>query len=91
MHNQARVALVLGVALTFVVACGRPTDPGTDVEESCSYLDFETPGDFQAGGVRMIELREGHRVWTKRFGNDISCDYFTSKMLVVILTQLPGF
>jgi proline iminopeptidase len=69
MHNQARVASVLGVALTLVVACGRPTDPGADVEEPCSYLDFKTPGDFQAGGVQMIELREGHRVWTKRFGN----------------------
>ncbi|MBW1688354.1 MAG: proline iminopeptidase-family hydrolase [Deltaproteobacteria bacterium] len=69
MHNQARVAAVLGVALTFVVACGRSTDPDVDAEKPNSYLDFRTPGDFQAGGVQMIELREGHRVWTKRFGN----------------------
>jgi proline iminopeptidase len=36
---------------------------------SGGYLDFRTPGDYQAGGVRMIPLREGYRVWTKRFGN----------------------
>lgn len=34
-----------------------------------SYVDFRTPGDVQAGGVRMIQLQEGYRVWTKRFGN----------------------
>lgn len=37
--------------------------------ESPSYLEFTTPGDVQTGGVRLIELREGYRVWTKRFGN----------------------
>ncbi len=36
---------------------------------SDSYLNFRTPGEVQAGGVRMIELAEGHQVWTKRFGN----------------------
>lgn len=39
------------------------------VQNNCEYLDFRTPGDVQAGGVRMIELKEGYRVWTKRFGN----------------------
>ena len=36
---------------------------------STDYLDFRTPGDYQAGGVRMIDLAEGYRVWTKCFGN----------------------
>lgn len=35
----------------------------------CSYNDFTTHTDIQAGGVRMIELKSGHKVWTKRHGN----------------------
>ncbi len=36
---------------------------------TCGYLAFRTPGDVQAGGVQVIQLRDGHKVWTKRFGN----------------------
>jgi proline iminopeptidase len=32
-------------------------------------VDFRTPGEVQSGGVQMIPLREGYKVWTKRFGN----------------------
>jgi proline iminopeptidase len=43
---------------------------GTRAQEPTSdYLDFRTPGPVQTGGVQMIELAEGYRVWTKRFGN----------------------
>ncbi|MFQ5677449.1 MAG: proline iminopeptidase-family hydrolase [bacterium] len=37
--------------------------------QTSDYLNFKTPGDFQAGGIQMIDLKEGYRVWTKRFGN----------------------
>lgn len=37
--------------------------------ENCAYVNFQTPGEVQAAGVQMIKLREGYRVWTKRFGN----------------------
>jgi len=51
------------------VGCAPSASPVADAESPCRYLDFSTPGDFQAGGVQMIELKEGYRVWTKRFGN----------------------
>jgi len=34
------------------------------------YFNFKTEGKFQAAGVQMIELKEGHKVWTKRIGNN---------------------
>jgi len=61
----SRTSLV--VLLLSAVSCAPPPEPKT--ESADSYLDFRTPGDVQAGGVRMIELQEGYRVWTKRFGN----------------------
>ena len=48
-------------------SCEAPTE--TIVEENCDYVNVETPGKFQAGGVQMVELSSGHKVWTKRFGN----------------------
>jgi len=51
-------------------------------EQNCDYLDFKTPTDFQAAGVQMIDLKEGHKVWTKRFGN--------SPMKVLILHGGPA-
>jgi proline iminopeptidase len=38
--------------------------------ESSDYFNFKTEGKFQAAGVQMIELKEGHKVWTKRIGNN---------------------
>ncbi len=64
----------VGAALLALVACGPqartplPDETGGGVVPA-DYLDFRTPGDYQAGGVRMIPLEEGYRVWTKRFGN----------------------
>jgi proline iminopeptidase len=57
----------LAVLLLSGVSCAPPLEPKTDTADS--YLDFRTPGEVQAGGVRMIQLQEGYRVWTKRFGN----------------------
>lgn len=38
-------------------------------QEKNTYFDFKTPGKFQSGGVQMISLQEGYKVWTKRIGN----------------------
>ncbi|MCG3121143.1 MAG: Proline iminopeptidase [bacterium] len=51
----------------FLSSCQRQAQ--TVGQNHCDYLNFQTPGAVQAGGVRMIPLREGYRVWTKRFGN----------------------
>lgn len=52
-------------------AC-QSTEPPTDVSieaDDCAYNDFSTPGEVQAAGVQMVSLKEGYKVWTKRFGN----------------------
>jgi proline iminopeptidase len=70
MKTAYRVCSVLGVIVIVLVGCcGQGTDSASSEMPDCGYLDFRTPGEFQAGGVRMIELAEGYRVWTKRFGN----------------------
>jgi proline iminopeptidase len=60
----------LAIATLALACCSTPpheTPPGQD--RRAGYLDFRTPGDYQAGGVQMVPLREGYRVWTKRFGS----------------------
>ncbi len=57
------VALFISGGIRMMLAQGAPLPAG------CEYLQFRTPGDVQAGGVQMIPLKEGYRVWTKRFGN----------------------
>lgn len=52
-------ALILGWIFT---SCDRQS-------ETPEYLNFKTPGEVQVAGIQMIELKEGYRVWTKRFGN----------------------
>lgn len=49
---------------------------------SCPYNNYSTPTGVQAGGVQMIPLEEGYRVWTKRVGN--------SPMKVLILHGGPA-
>ena len=55
---------ILLLALVFILL-----SPSSCDRQSEQYLNFRTPGEVQAGGVRMIELKEGYKVWTKRFGN----------------------
>ncbi|MCF8256698.1 MAG: proline iminopeptidase-family hydrolase [Flavobacteriales bacterium] len=75
-HLFIALALVIGMA-----GCHQDRAmPTTD--ESCSYLYATTPGDYQMGGVQMIALREGYKVWTKRHGN--------SPMKVLILHGGPA-
>ncbi|MBT8195382.1 MAG: proline iminopeptidase-family hydrolase, partial [Bacteroidia bacterium] len=65
---------------TFILSssCNSPQDNNN----SNDYNNFETPTEVQAGGVQMIELKEGYKVWTKRFGN--------SDMKVLILHGGPS-
>jgi proline iminopeptidase len=71
MKKALHTGLVIGVGLFLWGLAACCSDPGASCDEDrvTSYLDFRTPGEVQAGGVRMIELQEGYRVWTKRFGN----------------------
>jgi proline iminopeptidase len=68
--TQSRAnALRLGIAFIlgcFWISCQQQPQTGA---ANCDYVNFQTPGEVQAAGVQMIKLREGHRVWTKRFGN----------------------
>ena len=43
-----------------------PADPGPP---ACDYHNFKDDGEVQSAGVKMVELKEGYKVWTKRFGN----------------------
>ena len=63
------IASVLAVAAACAPAPEKPQTSAAATGDGCAYLDFRTPGDVQAGGVRMIQLADGHKVWTKRFGN----------------------
>ncbi|MFQ5606194.1 MAG: proline iminopeptidase-family hydrolase [bacterium] len=57
----------LVVLCLFLISCGQK--PDLSEQKNCDYVDFQTLGTFQAGGILMIDLKEGYRVWTKRFGN----------------------
>lgn len=62
--------LLAGVLLTLSSCQGEAdTTAAESSDTDCDYVAFTTPGEVQAGGVRMIELREGYRVWTRRHGN----------------------
>lgn len=56
--------------LFLLFSCQTPPAENVVVQENCDYVEVQkTPGPFQAGGVQFIELEEGYKVWTKRFGN----------------------
>lgn len=68
-----RSSIALLFLLSLTVACSdERNEPKVTLQEpeSCTYLDVRTEGDVQTGGMRWVELREGHRVWTKQFGNN---------------------
>jgi len=71
------------ILLLLSVGCSAPLpETGTIQGTTCAYNNFKTPGRYQAGGVQMIDLAEGYKVWTKRFGN--------SPMKVLILHGGPA-
>ncbi len=78
MKNCKQLLLIiLLAAFTLIVSSC------SDDYENDDYLNFKTPGKYQAGGVQMIKLKEGYKVWTKRFGN--------SPMKVLLLHGGPAF
>ena len=86
MKSQSILVYFLLASITFLFHSCEPKQEEVKgesiVEQNCDYLDFKTPTDFQAAGIQMIELKEGYRVWTKRFGN--------SPMKVLILHGGPA-
>lgn len=73
--------LVMAIALSNC-SSPNPPPPPAPPEIDCDYNDFSTPTDIQMGGVQMIELKEGYKVWTKRHGN--------SPMKVLVLHGGPA-
>jgi len=72
---------IFGLALAIVLSnCSGPTPSTSDI--ACGYNDFSTPTEVQMGGVQMIDLKEGYKVWTKRHGN--------SPMKVLVLHGGPA-
>jgi proline iminopeptidase len=72
---------IFGLALAVVSSnCTSPNASAPDI--ACGYNDFSTPTEVQMGGVQMIDLKEGYKVWTKRHGN--------SPMKVLILHGGPA-
>lgn len=63
MKTKFSILCCLFVSAAWMISCSQQT--GSQNE----YVNFKTPGDVQAGGVQMIPLKEGYRVWTKRIGN----------------------
>ncbi len=90
-YRTFRLLLLVTALAAFGLACGHVAEHGGGNSNAgaghgdgdcCRYLDVQTPGDHQAGGVRMIQLREGYKVWTKQFGN--------SEMKVLLLHGGPA-
>jgi proline iminopeptidase len=63
---------IFSVAL---ISCSSPEAPhpaavkGESTVPACDYLDVPATGAYASAGIQMIELKEGYKVWTKRFGN----------------------
>ncbi|MEO1051307.1 MAG: proline iminopeptidase-family hydrolase [Bacteroidota bacterium] len=64
-----KMTMITSTALILLMFACTPKADETTPPTTNDYLDFTTPGEFQAGGVQMIPLEEGYKVWTKRFGN----------------------
>ena len=58
--------------LAALFSCNKVDKTKQEISEigTSDYFNFKTEGKFQAAGVQMIELKEGHKVWTKRIGNN---------------------
>ncbi|NNE55235.1 MAG: proline iminopeptidase-family hydrolase [Flavobacteriales bacterium] len=75
------------LAALLIIACqaqdAPPAAPETsETGNTCDYNQFKTPTEIQMGGVQMIDLVEGYKVWTKRYGN--------SPMKVLVLHGGPA-
>lgn len=65
--NKSAAAVIVLISFFLSLSCSRQK-PEIG-KNDCEYINFKTPGEVQAAGVQMIPLKEGYRVWTKRFGN----------------------
>tara|TARA_R110000868_G_scaffold307618_1_gene569278 strand:+ start:329 stop:523 length:195 start_codon:yes stop_codon:yes gene_type:complete len=57
---------VLPFFIFSLFACSQPQQLADDTAlagKNCDYNNFKTLGDYQAGGVQMIDLVEGYKVW----------------------------
>ncbi len=64
---------LIPILLLFIFCACKHSDKANESKttvESSDYFNYKTEGKFQAAGVQMIELKEGHKVWTKRIGNN---------------------
>ena len=90
MRHFIPAGLVVAACLcaSNLVACthcaDQPPAARTGAGAVASYLHVRTPGKYQAGGVQMITLKNGHKVWTKRFGNN-------PRIKVLLLHGGPAF
>lgn len=69
------------------IACNPPqesnlADQPSDENINSEYFKFKTKDAVQAGGVHMVNLKEGYKVWTRRTGN--------SNMKVLLLHGGPA-
>jgi proline iminopeptidase len=63
---------ILAFTLFIISSCGKceKCEKQGDVSADCNYLQYKTNDSVQAGGVHFVKLKEGYKVWTKRFGNN---------------------
>jgi proline iminopeptidase len=62
--------IYLAILATFLLLTSCDNNAIQETTKNCDYNNFTTPGDFQQAGVQMITLNSGHKVWTKRIGNN---------------------
>ena len=77
-----RYTILFAIVAFFGCSQPQPAEVSQSATAVNEYNNFKTPGDYQAGGVQMIDLVEGYKVWTKRYGN--------SPMKVLILHGGPA-
>lgn len=63
------ISLIFLISLIALILLGCEEQQQAIQQADCDYLNSTTPTEVQMGGVQMIELAEGHKVWTKKFGN----------------------
>ena len=70
------------IAMSFMFFSCSIDSANKKTDNTNDYFNFKTAGECQTAGIQMIKLKEGYKVWTKRFGN--------SPMKVLLLHGGPG-
>lgn len=71
---------LIAISVICLASCCDSTKKSID--DTSNYVNFKTDGAYQMAGIQMIQLKEGYKVWTKRYGN--------SPMKVLLLHGGPG-